>query len=186
MGAFADLFADPIREDQTRIATATDGFLDLISYRLLRQQSAAPTARAGRSVPRANIATLLREKATRNGMIAALVNLTGRAPFIFEPARPADTGAYSISTSGYGVAGGYGSLMLAGAGFHDSVSAGRFWNSVCRWIWVSVVRLQHTKPRRVGFAQSSARLCHGCRHLCDNRRNPRRRRYCLGSIKRLD
>src|SRR5580698_3442021 len=97
---------------QTRIATATDGFLDLISFdffgtNLPRRAQEADTPFRARI-----LATLLREKVTRNGMIAALVNLTGRTPFIFEPARPADTGAYSVSTSGYGVAGGYGSLML--------------------------------------------------------------------------
>ena len=41
---------------------------------------------------------------------ATLVLLTGRAPLIFEPARPLDTGAYGSSICGYGVAGGYGSL----------------------------------------------------------------------------
>ena len=99
-------------KNQTRIATASDGFLDLISYDFFggnlprRQQEQDNPFRAR------ILATLLREKVTRNGMIAALINLTGRAPFIFEPARPADTGAYSVSTSGYGVAGGYGSLQL--------------------------------------------------------------------------
>lgn len=95
---------------QTRIATATDGFLDLIAYdffgnTLLRriQEPDAPF--------RARIlATLLREKATRKGMNDALVNLTGRTPIIFEPARPADTGGYGASNWGYGDAGGYGSL----------------------------------------------------------------------------
>jgi len=52
----------------------------------------------------------LREKATRKGMGDALVNLTGRTPLIFEPARPADTGGYGASNWGYGAAGGYGSL----------------------------------------------------------------------------
>jgi hypothetical protein len=99
-------------KSQTRITTATDGFLDLYSYvyfggNLPRRQQEQDNPFRARI-----LATLLREKVTRKGMVAALVNLTGRAPFIFEPARPADTGAYGVSTSGYGVAGGYGSLML--------------------------------------------------------------------------
>lgn len=96
---------------QTRIATATDGFLDLISFdffgsnlpRRLQEMDAAFRARI--------LATLLREKVTRNGMIKALVNLTGRTPLIFEPVRPLDTGAYNTNTFGYGAAGGYGSLQ---------------------------------------------------------------------------
>lgn len=97
---------------QTRIGTATDGFLDLISYDYFGGNLPRRSQEQDNPYRARIIATLLREKVTRNGMIAALVNLTGRQPIIFEPARPADTGAYSISTSGYGVAGGYGSLML--------------------------------------------------------------------------
>ena len=97
---------------QTRIATATDGFLDLIAFdffgntllRKLQEMDSAFRARI--------LATLLREKVTRNGMIKALVNLTGRTPKIFEPWRPLDTGAYNKNIWGYGAAGGYGSLIL--------------------------------------------------------------------------
>ncbi|MFO0949552.1 MAG: hypothetical protein U0835_00075 [Isosphaeraceae bacterium] len=58
------------------------------------------------------LAQLLLERGTRRGMIRALQLLTGYTPRIFEPWRPADTGAYNTSTLGYGVAGGYGSLAL--------------------------------------------------------------------------
>jgi hypothetical protein len=97
---------------QTRIGTATDGFLDLISYDYFGGNLPRRSQEQDNPFRARILATLLREKVTRSGMIAALVNLTGRKPVIFEPARPADTGAYSVSTSGYGVAGGYGSLML--------------------------------------------------------------------------
>src|ERR1700722_7829173 len=80
---------------QTRIATATDGFLDLISFdffgnTLLRRQQEQDNPFRARI-----LATLLREKATRKGMNDALVNLTGRTPIIFEPSRPADTGGWN-------------------------------------------------------------------------------------------
>ncbi len=39
-------------------------------------------------------------------------DLTGRAPAIFEPARPADTGSYAGPALGYGVAGAWGNLNL--------------------------------------------------------------------------
>jgi hypothetical protein len=102
---------------QTRIATATDGFLDLISFdffgnNLLRNLGELDAAFRTRI-----LATLLRPKATRPGMIAVLTALTGRAPIIFEPARPLDTGAYGASICGYGAAGGYGSLQLRAQAF---------------------------------------------------------------------
>jgi hypothetical protein len=97
---------------QTRIATATDGFLDLISYdffgtNLPRRQGESDSAFRARIK-----ASIFLERGTRPGLIKALTLLTGRAPWVFEPARPADTGAYNTNTMGYGVAGGYGSLAL--------------------------------------------------------------------------
>jgi hypothetical protein len=95
---------------QTRIATATDGFLDLISFdffgnTLLRRQQEQDNPFRARI-----LATLLREKATRKGMNDALVNLTGRAPIIFEPSRPADTGGWNRPDRGWSQSvGGWGS-----------------------------------------------------------------------------
>jgi len=96
---------------QTRIATATDSFLDLISRdffaanlpRRFGETDAAFRARIQ--------AALLAPRATRPALIAALTALTGRAPVVFEPSRPDDTGAYGTAL-GYGVAGGWGSLLL--------------------------------------------------------------------------
>jgi hypothetical protein len=96
---------------QTRIATATDTFLDLVAQdcfggalpRRLGEDDTTFRARIRRE--------LLRDRATRAAMVAVLTDLTGRAPIIFEPARPADTGAWGIAL-GYGAAGGWGSLML--------------------------------------------------------------------------
>jgi hypothetical protein len=97
---------------QTRIATATDGFLDLIAYdffgtTLLRRQQETDAPYRARI-----LATLLREKVTRKGMNDALVTLTGRAPIIFEPARPADAGCWGTTGFAWGAAGGWGSLLL--------------------------------------------------------------------------
>ena len=101
---------------QTRIATATDTFLDLVSQDCF---AAALPRRPGESDAafRARIQrALLAPRATRPAMLAVLTGLTGRVPVIFEPARPADTGAYGIAL-GYGVAGGWGSLKLPFQGF---------------------------------------------------------------------
>jgi hypothetical protein len=58
------------------------------------------------------ILNLFRERATRNGMIKVLKDLTGRAPQIIEVTRPIDTGVYGGPMIGYGVAGAYGSLLM--------------------------------------------------------------------------
>ena len=99
-------------KNQTRIATASDGWLDLIAADLF---GAALTRNAneGDNAYRIRIlANLLRQRATRYGVIHSLYLLTGRTPVVFEPLRPADTGAYGASITGYGSAGGYGSYLL--------------------------------------------------------------------------
>jgi hypothetical protein len=55
---------------------------------------------------------LLRDRGTRGAVELALTQLTGRAPSLFEPARTTDTGGYCIGGTGYGLAGGWGSLAL--------------------------------------------------------------------------
>ena len=104
---------------QTRIGTASDGWLDLISADFF---GATPGSSPGQALPRRTgeldsryrariLAQLLRERATRNGMIGMLTVLTGRVPLVFEPERPADTGGWG-GGCGYGVAGGWGSVLL--------------------------------------------------------------------------
>lgn len=79
---------------QTRIKTATDGWLDLIAgdffgTRILRR--ANQTDASFRAII---IANLFRERATRKALIQVLTDLTGRAPVLIEPQQPGDTGAY--------------------------------------------------------------------------------------------
>lgn len=96
---------------QTRLATATGGFLDAISRdylgatlpRRLSEPDVAYRVRIRKE--------LLRERNTRAALVSVLTDLTGRAPIVFEPSRPADTGAYAAA-AGYGAAGGWGSLAL--------------------------------------------------------------------------
>lgn len=97
---------------QTRVMTATGGYLDMISADFFGATLLRKTGQSDASYRAIILANLFREKATRNAVVTALVNLTGRVPLIVEPTRPLDTGAYSISISGYGAAGAYGSLLL--------------------------------------------------------------------------
>lgn len=97
---------------QTRIKTATDGWLDMIAADFFGPSLARAANQSDASFRARIIINLFRERATRGGVIKVMQDLTGRTPLVFEPQRPADTGAYSAPNSGYGMAGGYGSLLL--------------------------------------------------------------------------
>jgi hypothetical protein len=113
---------------QTRIATATDVFLDIAATdyfggwlsRFVNEGDPAFSLRI-----RAN---LLPERGTRAGLIAAVTTLTGSVPTVFEPADTGDTGGYGGGQArvwtgmAYGAAGGWGSLALP---FQAFVTAAR-------------------------------------------------------------
>jgi hypothetical protein len=97
---------------QTRIKTATDGWLDIVAYDFLGTRLQRNPGEADAPFSARIIREILRPRATRAALSQAVEDLTGKPPFIFEPARPADTGGYNVGGVGYNVAGGYGSLML--------------------------------------------------------------------------
>ena len=97
---------------QTRIKTATDGWLDMIAFDFFGSSILRKSGQSDASFRNTIIINLFRERATRNGLIKVLTDLTGRAPAVFEPTRPLDTGVYGGPLIGYGVAGGYGSMLL--------------------------------------------------------------------------
>lgn len=97
---------------QTRIKTATDDFLDLISADFFGSGLTRLQNESDASFRNRIIVNLIRERATRNGIVKVLQDLTGRTPQVFEPTRPADTGGYTVGGVGYGVAGGWGSLLI--------------------------------------------------------------------------
>ncbi|QMV32422.1 hypothetical protein 8G_00028 [Ralstonia phage Hyacinthe] len=102
---------------QCRLATASDGWLDMIAadfFGTSLQRAANQSDASFRARIKLN---LFRERATRNGMVKVLQDLTGRTPTIIEPTRPADTGAYGAPNSGYSQAGAYGSLLMPYQGF---------------------------------------------------------------------
>lgn len=97
---------------QTRIKTATDGWLDMIAADFFGSSLLRKSGQSDASFRNRIIINLFRERATRNGLVKVLTDLTGRAPAVFEPQRPLDTGSYGGPLIGYGVAGGYGSMLL--------------------------------------------------------------------------
>ena len=70
---------------QTRLATATDGWLDAVARDFAGPRWARATNETDTAF-RARIARNLRRlRGTRGAVVAALTDLTGRAPAIFEP-----------------------------------------------------------------------------------------------------
>ena len=98
---------------QTRIATATGTFLDLIALDFFAG-SITRTAGEPDDSLRARIdRAMLAPRGTRAALANALTMLTGRAPRIFEPRRLQDTGAYGVAaTLAYNTAGGWGTYAL--------------------------------------------------------------------------
>ena len=99
---------------QTRITTATGGFLEMICADLfgsVLKRGVGEVDAAFRSRIQAN---LLLPRATRSALAQTLSTLLSRAPSIFEPWRAADTGGYGGSLSAAaGGGGGYGTPALA-------------------------------------------------------------------------
>ncbi len=102
---------------QCRIGSATDIWLDIIAFDFFGQALSRKDGESDDSLRGRIKAELFRERGTRNGLVLALTELTGRPPRVFEPAHSTDTGGYG-STSGvsggvaYGAAGGWGNLSL--------------------------------------------------------------------------
>ena len=108
-------------KSQTRIATATDGWLDLIAIDFFGRRVKRRHRQTDQSFRGVIARELLRERATRGGLVRALEDLTGRTPIIFEPGHAGDTGGYGSGVSGseysvysfaYGLAGGWGNMGL--------------------------------------------------------------------------
>lgn len=95
---------------QTRIRTATGGWLDLIGADFFGNKLQRKPNQSDESYRAEILANLFLEKTTRKAIHDVIVALTGQEPVIVEPTRPLDTGAYGVPTSGYGVAGAYGSV----------------------------------------------------------------------------
>ncbi|MEX3933260.1 hypothetical protein AB4Y32_15905 [Paraburkholderia phymatum] len=99
-------------KNQTRIKTSSDGYLDLIASDFFGSTVQRKANQSDASFLATIIANMFRERATRNGIIKVLQDITGRTPTIIEPMRPADTGVYGGPLIGYSAAGAYGSMLM--------------------------------------------------------------------------
>jgi hypothetical protein len=95
-----------------RIRTSTGGYLDIISADFFGTSLPRNSDESDSAFRTRILAALFREKATRAAIYRTLLDLTGRGPRIVEHMRPADTGGYGIGGVGYGVGGGWGSVVV--------------------------------------------------------------------------
>lgn len=97
---------------QTRIGTASEGWLDLIAHDFFGKEVQRAMGEPDEVFRDQIRNSLFSEKGTRQSITDTLKNMTGHTPVIFEPQRPMDTGVYGGPMTGYGAAGGYGSCVL--------------------------------------------------------------------------
>jgi hypothetical protein len=104
---------------QTRLRTASDSWLDLYARDFLGSKLQRRIGEPDDKFRSRVCQELFRERATRDSVAAAVSDLIGIQPVIFEPWHAGDTGGYgsaaSLSTScglAYGEAGGWGNLCL--------------------------------------------------------------------------
>jgi len=96
---------------QTRIKTASDGFLDLISYDFFGTTLPRLTLEADNAFRSRILANLFVRGPTRADMSTVLTLLTGTMPTIFEPSNTADSGGWDgrlYWDTGVAAGGGWG------------------------------------------------------------------------------
>lgn len=98
--------------DQGRLATASDGWLDLLAYDFLGlrvRRAISQTDNAFRALVKREI---LRTRVTREGIRAAVYDLTGNEVRIFEPWNTGDTGGLDTGYLGFDMIGRFGSVDM--------------------------------------------------------------------------
>lgn len=96
---------------QTRIATATDGFLDLIAFDFFGNGFHRGTGQTDGSFRNQIISFLFKQRNTRIAVTKVIQQLLGTTPVILEPQWANQAGAYGIYTTAYGVT-PYGSMSM--------------------------------------------------------------------------
>jgi hypothetical protein len=95
---------------QTRIKTATDGYLDLISYDFFGASLPRATFEADAAFRTRILANLFVKGPTRRDMATVLTLITGATPTIFEPNNPTDSGGWDGGLY-FDVKGGWGDCL---------------------------------------------------------------------------
>lgn len=96
---------------QTRIATASGGWLDLIAWDFFGTGFLRRPTETDISFQPRLMKELFRPRVTRAALLQMLVDLTGRQPSIIEPWNTGDVGAWDINTFAYDAYGCYGDTI---------------------------------------------------------------------------
>lgn len=99
-------------QKQTRLATASDFWLDLAAFDFLGLTLRRSPGQTDASFRTRLVKAILQPRVTRAGMVSAVTNLTGRAPVIFEPWSCQDAGGWDTGFCGWDTSGGWGELDL--------------------------------------------------------------------------
>lgn len=100
---------------QTRIATATDGYLDLLASDFFGDELQRRAQEDDDTYRQRIKDALYREKVTKRAVVKALTDLMGTPPDIYEPQNT--QWGYGGYTAGYGKAGKWGSNLVPYQGF---------------------------------------------------------------------
>lgn len=109
---------------QTRVAWATDLWLDIIAKDYFRFEFPRRINEADEGFRERIQKELIRERVTRKGMNDALVDLTGKQPVIFEPWNTGDTGVWDYGNFALDISGGWGDTILPAQSFVNVIPPG--------------------------------------------------------------
>lgn len=106
---------------QTRVQTATDGFLDLAAFDFFGLRVRRKQSQSDASLRALIQAEVLRERATRFGIQHAVEDLTGNPVRVFETFNPQDSGGWGTYAFAFDMAGYWGSSSYPYTMFLDVV-----------------------------------------------------------------
>lgn len=130
---------------QTRLQTSVGGWIDLWAADFFGGNLPRKPNESDASYIARIQFTIFQQKATRPAMISVLTQLTGRAPIIFEPNRPLDTGCLGANTGPASFCGVarmgsiapiYGALITA---YRPRVTGGSAGAAYCNAIQISAL-----------------------------------------------
>lgn len=97
---------------QSRLSTASDGWLDLAAYDFLGLRFRRHSGQTDDSFRAALLAEIFRERVTRRGIEQAVEDLTGIEVRTFEPWNPTDCGGFDTGYLGWDMLGRWGAVDL--------------------------------------------------------------------------
>jgi len=140
---------------QTRLGTSSGGWIDLWAADFFGENLPRNPYESDASYITRIQASIFQQKSTRPAMANMLTKLTGRAPIIFEPNRPLDTGCMGINSGpnsfcGVARAGSLVPYMALITAYRPLVSGGSVGAGYCN----AVVRTAAREPGSLSYTGS--------------------------------